>query len=166
MSVTFLSPLGALLAFGVVVPLAALVVIARRADGVRRNLDLARRPRLTLALPTVAAVAVAGLLGLAAAQPVASQDTKRRVRSDAEAFIILDVSRSMLARRDPGSSSRLERAKRAAAVLRAALPAMPVGVASLTDRALPHLFPSADEDASRDCGAGGRDRATTATFEH
>ena len=149
MSVTFLSPLGALLAFGVVVPLAALVVIARRADGVRRNLDLARRPRLTLALPTVAAVAVAGLLGLAAAQPVASQDTKRRVRSDAEAFIILDVSRSMLARRDPGSSSRLERAKRAAAVLRAALPAMPVGVASLTDRALPHLFPSADEDAFR-----------------
>lgn len=149
MSLTFLSPLGALLALGVVVPLAALVAIAKRADRVRSALDLPRRPRSKLALPTIAAVVAAGLLGLAAAQPVAQQETVRRVRSDAEAFIVLDVSRSMLARRGPGSSSRLERAKRSANVFRAALPSVPVGLASLTDRALPHLFPSADEDVFR-----------------
>jgi hypothetical protein len=149
MSVTFLSPLGALLALGVVCPLAALMVIARRADRVRGALELARRPRSKLALPTLAAVVVAGLLGLAAAQPVAQRETKNRVRSDAEALVVLDVSRSMLARRARGSSSRFERAKRAAEVLRAALPAVPVGLGSLTDRVLPHLFPSADADAFR-----------------
>ena len=149
MSLTFLSPLGALLTLGVVCPLAALLVIAKRADRIRGALDLPRRSRSKLALPTVAAVAAAGLLGLAAAQPVAQQETTRHVRSDAEVFVVLDVSRSMLARQDPGSSSRFERAKRAAALFRAALTAVPVGVASLTDRALPHLFPSADEDAFR-----------------
>jgi hypothetical protein len=149
MSLTFLSPLGALLALGVIAPLVALAVIAKRADRVRGALDLPRRPRSRLALPTAAAVAAAGLLGLAAAQPVAQQETTRRVRSDAEAIVVVDVSRSMLARRDRSSSSRLKRAKRAAAVLRAAVPSVPVGVASLTDRVLPHLFPTADEDAFR-----------------
>ena len=149
MSLTFLSPLGALLALGVVCPLVALAVITRRADRVRSALDLPQRPRSRLALPVAAAVAAAGLLGLAAAQPVALQETTRRVRSNAEALVVLDVSRSMLARRGPSSSSRLERARRAAEILRTALPAVPVGVASPTDRVLPHLFPSADEDVFR-----------------
>lgn len=148
-NLTFLSPLGVLLTLGVVCPLVALAVIARRADRVRGALELPRRPRSRLALPVAAAVSAAGLLGLAAAQPVAQQETTRRVRSNAEAFVVLDVSRSMLARRDLSSSSRFERARRAAQILRAALPAVPVGVASLTDRVLPHLFPSADEDAFR-----------------
>jgi hypothetical protein len=56
------------------------------------------------------------------------------------------VSRSMLARDGLGSPTRLERAKAAAAELRASLPDVRVGVASLTDRVLPHLFPTANEE--------------------
>ena len=52
----------------------------------------------------------------------------------------------MLARRDPGSPERLERAKAAARTLRAALPEVRFGVASLTDRTLPHLFPTIDQE--------------------
>ena len=52
----------------------------------------------------------------------------------------------MLARRDPGSPERLERAKAAARTLRAALPEVRFGIASLTDRTLPHLFPSIDQE--------------------
>jgi hypothetical protein len=51
----------------------------------------------------------------------------------------------MLAQKDLDSPQRIERAKLAAVELRRALPDVKVGVASLTDRVLPHLFPSADE---------------------
>jgi hypothetical protein len=55
----------------------------------------------------------------------------------------------MLARSGLGATMRLGRAKAAAIKLRSALPEIRVGVASLTDRTLPHLFPSADADAFR-----------------
>ena len=86
------------------------------------------------------------LLGLAAAQPVFEWTRDQRVRTDAEAFVVLDVSRSMLAQSDLDSPQRLERAKAAAMTLRGSLSDVPVGVASLTDRVLPHLFPSIDQD--------------------
>ncbi|HXF98726.1 MAG TPA: VWA domain-containing protein, partial [Gaiellaceae bacterium] len=96
------------------------------------------------------ALALAGaLLGLAAAQPVLEGATTRRVRTDAEAFFVLDTSRSMLARRAPGAPSRLARAKAVAEEVRRALPDVRAGLASITDRTLPHLFPSADEDVFR-----------------
>jgi len=145
MDVVFLSPLGGLLALGVLVPLAALFEVTRRGSRVRAALDLLTPPRAALAVPVVAAVAAAGLLGLAAAQPVVEQQAVRRVRSNAEAYVVFDISRSMLARRHAGSATRLARAKAAAERIRAALPGIPVGIASFTDRALPHLFPSADE---------------------
>lgn len=145
MKLAFLTPLAALLALGAAVPLLALLATFRRAERVRAAVGIAR-PRLRpLSVPAVALLSAAGLLGLAAAQPVLDRTATRAVRSDAEVFVVLDVSRSMLARRDPGSPSRLERAKAAAVELRAELPGVPVGVASLTDRVLPHLFPSADE---------------------
>jgi hypothetical protein len=52
----------------------------------------------------------------------------------------------MLAQRGTGSKMRIDRAKDAARTLRASIPDVPVGIASLTDRVLPHLFPSVDED--------------------
>jgi hypothetical protein len=149
MDVVFLSPLGLLLTLGVLVPLAALVVVSRRGGRVRAALDLVAVPRSALAIPVVAAVAAGGLLGLAAAQPVVEQEAVRHVRSDAEAYVVFDISRSMLARRSAGSVSRLARAKAAAGRIRSALGGVPVGVASFTDRALPHLFPSADETVFR-----------------
>jgi len=98
-------------------------------------------------LVAIASALVAGIfIGLAAAQPVLERTVAVRSRTDAEAFLVLDVSRSMLAQEDPASPMRIERAKDAARRLRAALPEVPVGIASMTDRVLPHLFPSNDQD--------------------
>jgi hypothetical protein len=149
LSLIFLSPLGALIALGAMVPLVAAVLVSRRADGLRAVLEVSRAPRLLLAAPVAAAVLLAGLVGLAAAQPVAQQETTLSVRQDAEVWVVLDISRSMLARMGKDGRTRLDRAKDAAIALRSALPGVRIGVASLTDRVLPHLFPTADEDAFR-----------------
>jgi hypothetical protein len=145
----FLSPKGALIALGVVVPLAALVLVTRRGSRLRARLAVPRASRRRLVVPTLAAAAVAALFGVAAAQPVAESETALEVRTDAEAYVVIDISRSMLARSGLEGGIRLERAKNTAIMLRSALPEIPVGVASLTDRTLPHLFPSADADAFR-----------------
>jgi hypothetical protein len=76
------------------------------------------------------------------------------VRSDTEVFVVVDVSRSMLARRDVDSTTRLERANAAAVELREGLSGIRVGLGSLTDRVLPHLFPSHDEETFRSTVAG------------
>ena len=145
MSLTILTPLGALLVLGVVVPVVALRRIRRRAGETRTTLGLPQPRRRSLLLP-LAGLAVGGvLLALAAAQPVFEWTHDRTVRTDAEAFVVLDVSRSMLAQDSLESPQRIQRAKSAAVELRQALPDIKVGVASLTDRVLPHLFPSADE---------------------
>jgi len=145
MSLTILTPLGALLVLGVVVPVVALRRIRRRAGETRTTLGLPQPRRRSLLLP-LAGLAVGGvLLSLAAAQPVFEWTHDRTVRTDAEAFVVLDVSRSMLAQDNLESPQRIQRAKSAAGELRQALPDIKVGVASLTDRVLPHLFPSADE---------------------
>ena len=145
----FLSPKGALIALGVLLPLAALVVVARRGSRIRAALAVPRTSHRRLTAPTLAAAAVAALFGVAAAQPVAESETALEVRTDAEAYVVIDISRSMLARSGLGGTMRLARAKATAVKLRSALPDVPVGVASLTDRVLPHLFPSADADAFR-----------------
>jgi len=145
MSLTILTPLGALLVLGVVVPVVALRRIRRRAGETRTTLGLPQPRRRSLLLP-LAGLAVGGvLLALAAAQPVFEWTHDRTVRTDAEAFVVLDVSRSMLAQDNLESPQRIQRAKSAAVELRQALPDIKVGVASLTDRVLPHLFPSPDE---------------------
>jgi hypothetical protein len=149
LSITFLTPVGGLLALGALLPLVGLAAVTRRAGRVRRTLALPPRPRRRLVLPAAAAVVAACLLGLAAAQPVLARTTTLDVRTDAEVFVALDVSRSMLASRGPGGATRLRRAKLVAEALRGELAGVPVGLASLTDRILPHLFPSADEDVFR-----------------
>lgn len=53
----------------------------------------------------------------------------------------------MLAAGAAGAEDRLARARRAALALRRALADVPVGLASLSDRTLPHLFPSPDREA-------------------
>lgn len=149
MSLEFLTPTGALLAVGVLVPLAAFLSVSRSAARVRRALGLRELPIGRRLVPIIAVLAIAGLLGFAAAQPLLQRTTTRRVRSDAEVLLVIDVSRSMLAQRSPGAPWRLDRAKLAATRLRDSLPGVPVGIASLTNRVLPHLFPSADEDVFR-----------------
>jgi hypothetical protein len=140
----FLTPTAALVALAVVIPLAAHALLERRARRVSRHLTLTPpRFRSRLGVP-VAIAAVAGLLGLAAAQPVLSGTRTQTGRQDAEVYLLFDTSRSMLAKADPGSPDRLTRAKRLAQQLRTRLADVPVGIASLTDRMLPHLFPTLD----------------------
>jgi hypothetical protein len=142
----FLSPLGALVALAVVLPLAAYAVVELRARRVSANLRLVPPPmRTRLGVPGAIA-AVAGLLGIAAAQPVISSTRARPGRTDVQVYILFDTSRSMLARRHPGAPDRLDRSKRLALQLRQRLGDVPFGIASLTDRMLPHLFPTLDGD--------------------
>ena len=149
MSLSFLTPLGALLALACLIPLAALAHIRSRARRSRRAIGLTE-PRLrSYLVPVAALVFVGGLLGLSAAQPVLERSTTYRVRTDAEVFFVLDTTRSMLARPSLGAAPRIERAKAAAETVRNAIPGVPAGLASVTDRTLPHLFPSADEDLFR-----------------
>lgn len=145
-SITFLTPLGALLALGVLVPLLALLAVRKRAHLVRRTVGLGDARVRRLVVPLGALAAAGTLLGVAAAQPVLERTSTTRVRTDAEAFFVIDVSRSMLAREGRGGTTRLERAKTAMSDLRAELSNVPVGIASITDRVLPHLFPSANAD--------------------
>ena len=145
-TLTLLTPLGALLSVGILVPLAALLLARRRARHVRSALEMSEPARRGVIVALASLLIASVLLGLAATQPIVEQTTTFQVRTDAEAFVVIDVSRSMLARREAGSTTRLVRAKRAASELRASLGSVPVGIASLTDRVLPHLFPSADGD--------------------
>jgi hypothetical protein len=86
------------------------------------------------------------LLGLALTQPVVKTTNAHLVRTDAQAFYVFDVSRSMLAASGPTSATRFERAARAALRMRTALGSVPSGLASMTDRVLPHVFPTNDEE--------------------
>lgn len=138
----FLTPLAGLVAVAALVPLAAALVRERRLRRVRGVLGLEAPTRLRAVSGAVAAAAAIALLGLAAAQPAIARD--RGVRSDAEAYAVLDTSRSMEAVTRRGSPSRLARAKRLALRLRDAVPGVRWGVASFSDRTLVHTFPTAD----------------------
>ena len=149
MTVTFLTPVAALVALAVLVPVVTALLVSRRAARIRGALRLPPPRRRSRAVPVVALVAAGALVGVAAAQPVLERSTPSRVRTDSEVYLVVDVSRSMLARDDRSSPARIERAKSAAVRVREELVGFKVGVASLTDRVLPHLFPSANEDVFR-----------------
>ncbi|HEU0247789.1 MAG TPA: vWA domain-containing protein [Gaiellaceae bacterium] len=146
MTFEFLTPVGALIALVVLVPVAAFLGVSRRASRVRRGLGLPELSKRLRLVPLSAVLAIAGLLGLAATQPLLERTSTRHVRSDAEVLLVVDVSRSMLARQGLEEPSRLERAKSAGEKFRASLPSVPIGIASMTNRVLPHLFPSTDGD--------------------
>jgi hypothetical protein len=143
---SFLTPFAAFLALLVVVPLAAYVVGEQRRRRVAALLRLGEPGRVARIAPAVAVTAVAGLLSVAAMQPTLVNRHSKHVRTDAEAFFVLDTSRSMMASLGPGKPSRFDRARRLAERLRLDLPDVPVGLASITDRTLPHVFPTPDVD--------------------
>ena len=144
MSVHLVTPWAAAVAVVAVVPVAAFLVTRHRAAVVRRAVDLGppARGRATWTLAML--VLSIGLLALAAAQPVVASHEESKVRRDADVFIVIDTSRSMLAASDAGAPTRFERATAIAKRLRDATPTAAVGIASLTDRVLPHLFPTED----------------------
>jgi hypothetical protein len=147
MTLSFLSPYAA--AAGLVGGLAllALRTARRRAARVEATLRLDPPPRSNFFLDLGLIVAVAALLALAAAQPVVSATAATEGREGAEMIVVVDITRSMLARRAPTEPTRLERAQLIGQELRAGIPDVRVGVASLTDRILPHLFPTLSANA-------------------
>ena len=146
-ALTFLSPYAALVALAAAVPVASFALGRRHLASVRQALGLAAPAGGGDLLAASCLVAVCALLGLAAAQPAIARDSARRVRSDAQAYVVLDTSRSMLAAARPSGRTRLQRAQAYAVALRAALPDVATGVGTITDRVLPNLLPSTDEAA-------------------
>jgi hypothetical protein len=141
---TFLTPPAALAAIALVLPLAAGTLAGRRADRVRRALGLPGPARRAGLLRRGLAAAAIALLGLAAAEPAITHASQSRVRTDVEALFVLDTSGSMAASATASSPTRLERARTAAARLRAMIPDVASGIATLTDRVLPDLLPVPD----------------------
>ncbi|HEY2072663.1 MAG TPA: vWA domain-containing protein [Gaiellaceae bacterium] len=143
-SIVLLTPLGALVAVAAALPLAALALAARRVRRARSVLRLEPPPPESIVPKAVALALFVVLLATAAAQPAIRTRTTARVRTDAQAMFVLDVSRSMRAAASPTAQTRLARAKRDALMLRAAIPEIPSGVATMTDRVLPDLLPNPD----------------------
>jgi len=144
LGLSFLTPSAALLALSVVLPLAAVLLFERRARRVREALGLPDVGRAGRAAIVAALVAIPVLLGLAASQPVVDHVRTRHERTDSEALFVFDTSRSMLAKTGLAGETRIARARAFASALRARLPDVPVGLASMSDRVLPHMLPTVD----------------------
>jgi hypothetical protein len=142
----FLAPLGWLVACAALLPVVAALVRDRREQGVRGTLGLVAPPPRVRFAGAIAAGAAVLLLAAATARPAIRTSAAAQLRTDAQAFFFIDVSRSMLARRGPTGKTRYARAVATAERIRNSLLDIPVGVGSLTDRPLPHLFPSGDPD--------------------
>lgn len=140
---TFLTPLGALVALAAILVLAAWATGRRRVRVVRRSLGLAP-PAGRRSLRAAGMIGALSALGLAAAQPALTHESHVRTRSDAEALFVVDTSRSMQASTTATSPTRLDRALAAAVRLRASIADVPSGIATLTDRVLPDLLPVPD----------------------
>jgi hypothetical protein len=147
--IVFLNPWGGLLVLLLLLPLVAFVRLRQRDAAVRAALRLPAASTRSLAAPIAAAVIAGALLTVAATQPALVRTSTQPQRTDAEALCVIDISRSMLASLASGGPTRLERAKRIAIRVRAALPAVPVGIASVTDRVLPYVMPTSDERVFR-----------------
>ena len=147
MHLAFLTPVAALSVLLAAIPLGAWFFLKRRDARVGRALSLPAPVRASRLGPALAIAAAAALIGAAAAQPVIQHKKTHRERTDAEAWVLFDISLSMAASPGPHAPDRLERARRFALALRPRLASIPVGVASFTDRVLPHLFPTPDEGA-------------------
>jgi von Willebrand factor type A domain len=144
MELTFLTPLAVLFAVSALLPLGIYWFRARRAGRIRDVLGL-KEPSPHARAPLIAAIAsVPVLLGIAAGQPVLGTERSVPERTDAEAFFVMDTSRSMLAADGPEGATRFERAVEAASAIHDRIPQVRSGIVSMTDRILPHALPTTD----------------------
>ncbi len=144
LGVSFLTPVDGLFVLAAALPLGALYLTERRAARIRRSLAVSSPRRRAIVPIVIALVALSALVAIAATQPVFIREQLVSERIDAQAFVLIDTSLSMRASAGPGTPSRLQRAKRMAIQLQHALSDVPMGVASMTDRALPLLMPTTD----------------------
>jgi hypothetical protein len=148
--VGFLTPVAALFGLLAAIPLGIFVSRRRRAESVQRALGLRAEPPHRWLLLALSLAAVPVLVGVAAAQPVVTSTKTVPQRSDAEVFVVMDTSRSMLASSASGEPTRFDRAQDDAISLHEELGEVPIGIASMTDRVLPHLFPTVDRRVYRE----------------
>lgn len=144
MRLSFLTPEAGVVALLALAPLAVLLDGERRARRLRALLRLEAPSTRGRALWVGGVVAVPCLVALAAMQPVVDRSKRHVTRTDAEVYFVIDTSRSMAASESATSRTRLDRARAMALKVRADIGEMPAGIASMTDRLLPHLFPSSD----------------------
>ena len=104
MELSFLSPAGAVVALVAVVPLVALLLTELRARRVRAVLGLGAPGRLITVLLALSIAAAGLLVGAAAAEPVLERGSTRYERTDVNAWVVIDETRSMLAA--PGRGRR------------------------------------------------------------
>jgi hypothetical protein len=142
-ALTFSTPWAGLVAVAVLVPLLALLASVERVRATALRLGLVPAPRRLAAAALLAAGACV-LAGVAAAQPAFRTTRHQEVRSRSEITFVVDVSRSMAAAPAVAGESRLARARGIVSRLQAAVADVPSGLAGLTDRVLPYLFPTAD----------------------
>jgi hypothetical protein len=147
---SFLTPVAVLFGLLAAVPLAVFVGRRRRADQVRAALGLGGGAGHSWLALAICLAAVPVLVGVAAAQPVITSTRTVPQRSDVEVFVVLDTSRSMAASAASGETTRFERARDQAIALQDELRDVPLGIASFTDRVLPHLFPTVDQRVYRE----------------
>jgi hypothetical protein len=139
--IVWLTPTAALVGLAAVVPLAAWLLGERRVRRARATLRLHADRRATWSVP-VAIAATLGLVAVAAAQPTVASSGGRSSERTGQVFVVIDTSTSMRA----GRPTRFTRATAAAVRIRDELVGTPVGLASVTDRVLPHIFPTIDRD--------------------
>jgi hypothetical protein len=142
-----LTPSAAFFALAVLAPIAAFAELLRRDRRVRDTLGMPASSRRSRAPMAFSLAALPLLLAFAAAQPVLELGRKRAEREDAELYVVFDTSRSMLASRSVDDANRLDRSEELGLRLRGSLPLVRVGIASFTDRVLPHLMPTVDDAA-------------------
>src|SRR5918996_3000433 len=147
MDLSFITPEAGLVGLIAGLALVVLVFAERRSRRVCRALGLEPGGLRSSLPPAVAIGLVATLLALAAAQPVVSGVRPLEGRKDAEVIVVFDITKSMNAKTTIRGTTRFERAVEGAKRLRAGLPAVPVGISTLTDRTLPHLFPTTSTNA-------------------
>ncbi|MBA3842537.1 MAG: VWA domain-containing protein [Actinobacteria bacterium] len=145
MHLTFLTPWGGVIAVGAALPLGALALSETRARKARRALRLAEPSVRTKLAPALMLALVPALLGLAVSQPILQSVRKARLRSDAQIFYVFDTSESMRASAGPHASTRLSRAVAIARRMHLAIEDVPSGLATMTDRVLPNVFPTGSE---------------------
>jgi von Willebrand factor type A domain len=146
-SVSFLTPWAALVGLVGALGVLAFLRARRRSTAVATTLGLPAAGRRPAAIDLTLLGLVAGLVALAAAQPVIARSEATSGRDGTEVLVVVDVTRSMLARRAPTEPTRLDRARSVAKQLRYAIPETRVGIASISDRVLPHLFPTLGANA-------------------
>ena len=142
MSLSFLTPAAGLVGLVGLLALLVLRSAVRRSEALCSVLGLDPDRRRKTLLESLPLVAIALLIAFAAAQPVVSTRQAREGREGVEVITVVDVTRSMLARRSPTEPTRLDRARSLSKEVRAQLTDVEFGVASITDRVLPHLFPT------------------------